>query len=228
MTEAEWLACTDPQKMLEFLRGKASDRKLRLFACACCHHIWHLFTDERSRKAVAVAEQFADGLTSQAELQEALESAEVASRHYHAQVESDPISTIAWAAGGYAEDTTQNSAYDCAEAIITDYWFPPPFLSAWKAAWPRINEDRLSCLRDIFGNPFHPVAVEPEWLAWSGGTVIKLAQGIYEDRAFDRLPVLADALEDAGCHDADVQAHCRQPGEHVRGCWVVDLLLDKE
>jgi hypothetical protein len=72
------------------------------------------------------------------------------------------------------------------------------------------------------------VAVGPSWLAWNDGTVVKLAQGIYDDRAFDRLPVLADALEEAGCDDADILDHCRRPGEHVRGCWVVDLLLGKK
>lgn len=82
-------------------------------------------------------------------------------------------------------------------------------------------------LRDIFGNPFRPVAVESSWLAWNDGTVVKMAQGIYDDGAFDRLPVLADALEDAGCHNTDIHDHCRRPGQHVRGCWVVDLLLGK-
>jgi hypothetical protein len=74
------------------------------------------------------------------------------------------------------------------------------------------------------GNPFHPIALDPMWLMPS---VKHLAEAIYEDRAFDRLPILADALEDAGCTNADILNHCRQPGEHVRGCWVVDLLLDK-
>jgi hypothetical protein len=83
-------------------------------------------------------------------------------------------------------------------------------------------------LRDIFGNPFRTVTLDPAWLAWNGGTVRKLAQAVYDDRAFDRLPILADALEDAGCTDGEILAHCRSGGEHVRGCWVVDLLLGKE
>jgi hypothetical protein len=88
------------------------------------------------------------------------------------------------------------------------------------------EEDRLQCdsLRDIFGNPFRPVTLAPAWLT---SNVTALAQSIYTDRAFDRLPILADALEDAGCDNADILEHCRQPGEHVRGCWVVDLILGK-
>jgi hypothetical protein len=83
-------------------------------------------------------------------------------------------------------------------------------------------------VRCIFGNPFHHVAVNSTWLAWNDGTVRKIAQAIYEERAFDRMPILADALEDAGCDAADLLRHCREPGEHVRGCWVIDLLLGKE
>ena len=78
--------------------------------------------------------------------------------------------------------------------------------------------------RDIFGNPFRPIALVP---AWRTATVISLAQAIYDGRHFDRLPILADALEDAGCTDAAILDHCRQPGEHARGCWVVDLVLGK-
>jgi len=79
------------------------------------------------------------------------------------------------------------------------------------------------------GNPFRPAPhIDPAWLAGNGGTVPKLARAIYDERAFDRLPVLADALEDAGCTDADILTHCRSGGEHVRGCWVVDLLLGKD
>ncbi len=82
-------------------------------------------------------------------------------------------------------------------------------------------------LRELFGNPFQPICLNPIWQVWHDGAVVKLAISIYTDRAFDRLPILADALEDAGCDNADILAHCRQPGEHVRGCWVVDLLLGK-
>ncbi|MBY0522840.1 MAG: hypothetical protein K2R98_05560 [Gemmataceae bacterium] len=83
-------------------------------------------------------------------------------------------------------------------------------------------------VREIFGNPFRPMSVEPSCVAWCGATVGKLADVIYEERAFDRLPILADALEDAGCTDAAILEHCRGPGLHVRGCWVVDLLLGRE
>src|SRR5262249_16392384 len=82
-------------------------------------------------------------------------------------------------------------------------------------------------VRCAFGNPFRPAAVDPGWLSNNGGTAVKLAPAIYHQPAFDRLPVLADALEDVGCHDADIFAHCRQPGVHARGCWVVDCLLGK-
>jgi hypothetical protein len=80
-------------------------------------------------------------------------------------------------------------------------------------------------LRDVFGNPFRPVTLDP---AWRTANVVSLARAIYDERAFDRMPILADALEDAGCTSADVLEHCRRPGEHVRGCWVVDLVLGKE
>ncbi len=82
-------------------------------------------------------------------------------------------------------------------------------------------------LRDIF-DPFRPARLRRAWLAWEGGTVPKLAQAIYADGAYDRLPVLADALEEAGCTNAKILAHCRGAGPHVRGCWALDLLLGKQ
>jgi hypothetical protein len=82
-----------------------------------------------------------------------------------------------------------------------------------------------SILLDIFGNPFRPVAVEPHWLTWNNATVPAIARHVYDDRAFHDLPLLADAVEDAGCANADLLEHCRGPGPHVRGCWAVDLLL---
>jgi hypothetical protein len=88
--------------------------------------------------------------------------------------------------------------------------------------------------RDLFGTPFRPIILKRAWLTWHNATILKLAQAIYEDRQLPsghldahRLAVLADALEDAGCTDQDVLGHCRGQGPHVRGCWVVDLLLGK-
>jgi hypothetical protein len=89
------------------------------------------------------------------------------------------------------------------------------------------RERSIQChlLRDIVGNPFHPTTVADQPLA---RTTVEIAQQIYDERAFDRLPLLADALEEAGCQDTNILAHCRHPGPHVRGCWVVDSLLGKE
>src|SRR5262249_25434472 len=100
-----------------------------------------------------------------------------------------------------------------------------PTDEAMRAEWAA----QAALLRDIFGVlPFRPVTIPPSSLLWNDGTVVTLAKSIYDERAFDRLPILADALEEAGCATADILGHCRQPGEHVRGCWVLDLLLGKE
>jgi hypothetical protein len=82
-------------------------------------------------------------------------------------------------------------------------------------------------MRDLFGNPFRPVKVERAWLKWNGGAIEAIAQSIYQERAFDRLPVLADALEDAGCHDESILSHLRGPAPHAQGCWVVDGILGR-
>jgi hypothetical protein len=106
------------------------------------------------------------------------------------------------------------------------------------AAWaverqgPKHDAERLAqcdLVRDVFGPlRFRSVDLAPAWLSWQGGTIPKLAQGIYDDRAVDRLPILADALEETGCNDADILSHLRSNGPHVRGCWAVDLALGKE
>jgi hypothetical protein len=83
-------------------------------------------------------------------------------------------------------------------------------------------------LLDIFGNPFESVMFDPVWLIWSDAIVPRIAQAIYDDRAFDRMPLLAEALEAAGCECVNLLDHCRQPADHVRGCWVVDLLHDEK
>lgn len=96
--------------------------------------------------------------------------------------------------------------------------------SAWESGWEAVLGPMSDFLRDIHGNPFRPTAAHSEWRTEA---VVALATGIYAERAFDRLPVLADALEDAGCADPQVLEHCRGAGLHVRGCWVVDMVLGK-
>ena len=99
-----------------------------------------------------------------------------------------------------------------------------PYVRPFPFYGSRPREEDL--VRDVFGNPFAPTQLfDPAWLT---STVLALAKGIYEERAFDRMPILADALQDAGCDSADILDHCRGPGPHVRGCWVVDLVLGKE
>ena len=89
------------------------------------------------------------------------------------------------------------------------------------------KEEKAQCVlaRDIFANPFRPLTFQP---SWRSATAVSLAQAIYDERAFDRLPILADALEDAGCDNADLLDHLRSPGPHVRGCWALDLILGKK
>jgi hypothetical protein len=97
----------------------------------------------------------------------------------------------------------------------------------WTPTWSSARALQAALLRELFGNPFRPVAADPSWLTWNDGTIPKLAGAIYDDRAFDRMPVLADALEESGCMNSDILGHCRGPGSHCRGCWVVDLLTGR-
>jgi hypothetical protein len=214
MTEAEWLAGTEPEKMLAFIRAKASERKLRLFACACCRRIWRLLSDERSRKAVKTAERFADGLATRQQLR--------AARAYAADAD-------AFAQGGpcYAPAAHAACAHAAAARAIDEVREAARCAATHPATTNTEKTAQAALLRDLFGNPFRPVTAAPAWLSWNGATVPKLAQAIYEERRFTDLPILADALEEAGCDHADVLTHCRSGAEHVRGCWVVDLLLGK-
>jgi hypothetical protein len=239
MTEAEWLASTDPVPMLRSLAG-ASDRKLRLFACAACRRVWHLFADDAGRGAVKAAERFADGLATGEELADALAAAESA---------VSGSGGAAFAAWGAAADGTNFSAaggagYAAKEAaqaaaglphLPTDSspweWTHPEDFAAKEGALRAERAHQASLLRDAF-NPFHPASASP---AWQAPQVVALAQAAYEQRGLPagtldvaRLAVLADALEEAGCTNADMLSHLRGPGPHVRGCWAVDLLLGKE
>jgi hypothetical protein len=208
MTEAEWLASDDPMRMLAFPKANGrSDRKLRLFACGCYRQVPDCLADERTRSAVEVAERHADGLAGAGELRVARTA------------KGGPHNARFW--------VTRTSAFTAASGAL---WSP---LDEATCSFDPVSRhhrfpNALALLRDVYGNPFRPVSVRPAWLAWNDAAIPRLAQAIYDDRAFDRLPVLADALEDAGCADRDVLGHLRGPGPHVRGCWALDLVLDKE
>jgi hypothetical protein len=202
MTETEWLTRHDPTQLLQLLGGRAGERKLRLFACAACRRIWPFLKDERSRRAVEVAELYADGRASTEELEEAGRAAREAAG------EAARLAGVGWNAAQTAADTTDT-----------------PAAAAERAARMAADADLV---REVFGNPFRTVNVDPAWLAWGGGTVVQLARVIYEERRFCDLPVLADALEDAGCGDPDILSHCRVPARHARGCWALDLMLARE
>lgn len=202
MTEPEWLACTKLTPLLEFLRDRASDRKLRLFAVACCRHDW-AWLKPFARASVELAERFADGDASAEELAQAKR-----------------VVWVHWTQGRIAGS---NLRWDQTTVLAADENLSANILKLKDLSWP-LERQFLSSLRDVFGNPFQPMTVDP---AWRTSTVSSLAQAIYHERAFDRLPILGDALEDTGCDNADILNHCRQPGDHVRGCWCVDLLLGK-
>jgi hypothetical protein len=227
MTEADWLACTDPRLMQEFLHGKVSDRKLRLFAVACCRRFWTKLTDPRSRQSVEAAEMYADGLISYIALEEAASAADdyFGSTCIYGTSTGDQLARA-------AEFAAVPLKISSGSRMTTLAWFSE--CAVWgmlnaseegEAAYQSGLANQVPVLREVVGNPFRPVVVQPGWLTTN---VTALAQAIYEQKAFDRLPILADALEDAGCTNAEVLNHCRQPGIHVRGCWALDLLLGKK
>jgi hypothetical protein len=233
MTEVEWLTCTDRLPMLAFLRGKASDRKLRLFALACCARVSHLLQEEEGQEAITYVERYAEGAIKPNTLRKRLRRLESAR-----QRRIKPYSPQ-WFANLVVEQVVSPSAVltpDQGSQFVT-FALPasadhPHGGEAWMVASREENASLCKVLRDLFGNPFRPVAVERAWLTAAGQ---ELAQAAYEQRLLpsdeldpERLAVLADALEEAGCTDPAILSHLRGPGPHVRGCWCVDLLLSKE
>jgi hypothetical protein len=234
MTETEWLSCGEPRLMLDHIRPRASARKLRCFACACVRAVWDLLLDRRSQLAVETAERFADGWASAAELAEAEVAAfEVARVADLRTTVSDP----SWAATRAAARAANLDAYSAASgaafvAVLCEApWAFGPLGGVLHhgddEAKARARARQCDLLREVIGNPFRPVVLDPAWLAWNNGTVARLAREVHQEQRFAELPVLADALEEAGCASAETLEHCRRPGGHFRGCWVVDLILGK-
>jgi hypothetical protein len=226
VTEPEWLAEADPWWLLEWLRlnGRLVERvrKLCLFACACCRGAWGRLGDDRLRAHVRVAEAYADGRATAAELLGVERGAEPAWGSLLAVLLRQP---------GYAERRDDPPLPPTGEAAVMRF-FNRSLAAAGVA--PVVGADFITdaerkavtdLVRDIYGNPFRPPTCDPRWRT---ADAVGLAAAAYDDRAFDRLPLLGDALMDAGCDSADIVAHCRSNGPHVRGCWVVDLVLDKQ
>jgi hypothetical protein len=240
MTEEEWLKGGKPRKMLRLIQDKISNRKLRLFAVACCRRIWHALEDDTSRRAVEIAEGFADGDFTAEELDSAwrncwktkptayvARSAATAASATCASYDSEEV--YQWLpnqvhaeqyeeAMRVAEERAQQAAaWEAAQLVLKP--------AAEAAATDTERWSQAELLHDLVGNPFRPISFYPAWLK---PNVIQLATAIYEERAFDRMPFLADALQDAGCSSSEILNHCRGTGVHVRGCCCLDFILGKE
>jgi hypothetical protein len=190
---------------------KGSERKYRLLGVACCLTIRHLAGDDMTRNAIDVADRYANG---QATREEAWEAAGIVykeqRRNFTAHLAEEQTHLL-YSAG---RASSPEDLMDNVQGILNNL--------RWRDA------ENAGFVRDIFGNHFRSASIDPAWLKWRDGAICNAARLVYEERAFDRLPVLADALEDAGCSEADLLAHLRSPGPHVRGCWAVDLVLAKE
>jgi hypothetical protein len=214
MTEHEWRTGADPRPMLLFLGQSASERKLRLFACACCRRVWETLSDATNRQGVEAAERYADGDGTL----EDLRAARLLVQH-----------------SGLRETT--GVYHTLGEGRAFGRWGPAEAVWACQLKrngdWEAVETERAAqaaICRDIF-HPFAQPPLDPAWLAWEGGQVVSLARAAHAQRSLPdgeldetRLAVLADALEEAGCASAGWLDHLRGPGPHVRGCWAVDPL----
>jgi len=250
LTEKEWLECPLPGVMGNMLGYRDNVRRLRLFACACCRRAWHLLDHEASRRAVEVAERHADGRATDEELEAArLAAWDVSLRLLQSAAPSaarlrraaDSAKHAATPSGDeYVSVDLCGAATQLTPVLGPDRERESPPVGAFKPDWrpwaglrvgyanhgeTREAAIQAGLLRDIFGNPFRPVAFSTSWRT---DTAVTLARQMYDARDFSAMPILADALQDAGCDNTDVLDHCRGPGPHVRGCWVVDLVLGKE
>jgi hypothetical protein len=240
MTEAQWNTCTDPIVMIEFLRGDPSndtvtwfnsdwrfegaaegkDRKFRLFACACCRRFWDRIPEQCNRDAVVAVEDFLDGHLSAPELQEALRASSKVELKDGTRRSEPGYWIVKYLGRGFYKMTAAASALVVASKVM--FMADEEYGGEARHEFNAIQADLLRC---VFGPlPFRPIDLNP---AWRSSTVNQLAESVYKPGAFERLPLLADALEDAGCTEAELLNHLRGPGVHVRGCWAVDLALGK-
>jgi hypothetical protein len=243
MTEAEWQTGTDLAAHVRYACERLSPRRQRLLAAGFCRAVSHLFDHPDLTDALAVIERYADGLAPAAEAEKARQRcrqiAVEAWEAYNAAVDrgsNDGLklcvrNELAWAVA-FAASTplpvaeVGNRATNAAVQARTGGSLLAPVPSAeFAAAAAEQARVMRAVVWDVAGNPFRPVEFSPSWRT---DTAVVLARQMYESRDFSAMPILADALQDAGCENEDVLNHCRGDGPHVRGCWVVDLVLGKQ
>jgi hypothetical protein len=228
MTEYDWSRSNNPHELFQatskYPGSKRERRRKRvLLACECCRRVWDLLEDDILKRAIELAERDADNYVRTTELTTIqAEILRVLSQLLRVQLRRGT-----WASGHpyTVVNATCNAdvpnALACIGALVRQQGTTHEDERLLLAAG---NVAQSALIRDIFGNPFRPITFSPDWLT---SAVVALAQHMYESRDFSAMPILADALQDAGCENADVLDHCRKSGEHVRGCWVVDLVLEK-
>jgi hypothetical protein len=226
MSEARWRRCRDLGPMWEYVEGRVSPRKLRLFTAACLRRVGSVI-NQGFRDGVEALERYADGEVNErtwrkvrAACQTAFEQADTASDYREDLCVAEGVFRAA--CGEYAAALHQ-AARAHAFTVIPIYLIETAERH-WNKTYAAERAAQCGLLREVVGNPFRPVTLDP---AWRTSTVVAIARQVYESRDFSAMPILADALEDAGCQDRGVLAHCREAGEHARGCWVADLLLGK-
>lgn len=229
MTQHKWLTSTHLRALMVLARDQIDERRLRLFACACCRNVWNRFIDPHTVGIVALAEEFADGKVSEAAFARVRERANAAVVRAE-QAPGTPtylIHVARAAARACTDDINTGGMAACLAALHAVADFPATGGLYPEDLPPECREEmatQADLFRDIFGpDPASSRGdIDPAWLT---SDVRALAQSIYANRDFGAMPILADALQDAGCDDDDILTHCREAPVHARGCWVVEMLL---
>jgi hypothetical protein len=224
ITEAEWLEADDVIAFDLYRSAWKQFRKWRLFGAACCRRAMALTPDPRLDTLAACAEQFADGGLIWDEVKKVRRTLttirkELGDRFFGPdEVRYDVLEALDHA-------TAKNPVAPLGAPHRAQAAFAAVSRPDYEGGLRRAEAEQVSLIRDIFGNPFCPVAFDP---AWRTDTTVALAKQMYESRDYSAMPILADALQDAGCDNDDILNHCRDAKQvHVRGCWVVDLVLGK-
>jgi hypothetical protein len=231
-----WSICLDPQLMLDCLPPSVSIRKLRLFGIACLRRVWDLLTYQDCRRAVLLIERLVEGEAGPEgvhHIREEMGGKWLATRQRRSSGWRGQIRRGFLGAVHRLLQEGDGGPGGAESAELSGLWQIPALARCWAHGRDSRYYDgeraaQANLLREILGDPFRPSVIDPAWLVWNDSTVVRIAQAIDGERRFENLPILADALEDAGCDNKDILGHCREQGTHVRGCWVLDRLLDKK